>query len=166
MYLDLCKVVSRYSVSGLDSALRNSPQNARAVDSPKPVSFCLQDYYDYLQSFGHPGPDLMRHVHDLPSTLGTDMATELYRPTISKIPLFYGVKTAFLESIVRGLNLCVYLKGTCEASTPLVGSSFAQPAQECCMLQGKFTAPNMSEKNRISWMQESLFTVKETSHQH
>lgn len=71
----------------------------------------MQDYYDYLQTFGHPGPDLMRHVQDLPATLGADMTTELYAPTVAKIPLFYGVKIAFLENIIRGLNLCVFLKG-------------------------------------------------------
>lgn len=71
----------------------------------------LQDYYDYLLCFGHPGPDLMRHVQELPPSLGTDMATELYKNSVARIPLFYGVKTAFLESLIRGLNLCVFLKG-------------------------------------------------------
>lgn len=92
----------------------SSPVLARSHIASFPVCLVfLQDYYDYLQSFGHPGPDLMRHVQDLPISLGTDMTTELYKPTVAKIPLFRGVTSSFLESITRGLNLCVFLKGAC-----------------------------------------------------
>jgi hypothetical protein len=72
----------------------------------------LQDYYDYLQSLVHPGPDLMCYVQDLPSSLCNAVATSLYKPAVSQIPLFLGVKPAFLERLTRGLNLAVYLKGT------------------------------------------------------
>lgn len=78
------------------------------------MSVSVQEYYDYLLTFGHPGPDLMRHVQELPESLGTDMAIELYKPTVAKIPLFYGVKTVFLEHLTRGLSLCVFLKGALE----------------------------------------------------
>jgi hypothetical protein len=71
----------------------------------------MQDYYEYLQCYSHPGPDLMRHIHDLPTPLGTDMTIELYKPTLAKVPLFVGAKHSFIEYLARGLSLAVYLKG-------------------------------------------------------
>lgn len=72
---------------------------------------CPQEYYDFLQTYSHPGPDLMHLISTLPAPLTIEMTRELYSPTLAKIPLFNGVQPAFLESLARGLVLCVYLAG-------------------------------------------------------
>lgn len=71
----------------------------------------LQEYYDFLQSYSHPGPDLMHLISTLPTPLSIEMARELYSPTLAKIPLFNGVQPVFLESLARGLLLYVFLAG-------------------------------------------------------
>lgn len=81
------------------------------------MSDMLQEYYDFLQTYSHPGPDLMQHISTLPTPLTIEMTRELYSPTLAKIPLFNGVQPAFLESLARGLILCVFLAGVaCQAS--------------------------------------------------
>lgn len=53
----------------------------------------------------------MQHISTLPTPLTIEMTSELYSPTLAKIPLFNGVQPAFLDSLARGLILCVFLAG-------------------------------------------------------
>lgn len=79
----------------------------------------------------------MLHINDLPSSLSTDMTTELYRPILESIELFAGVTDAFIASICQALKLSVYLPGVRIAMAPAERWQTSRPAPNVPLLFGR-----------------------------
>lgn len=71
----------------------------------------LQEYYDYMSSYGHPGPELMNFLSELPNAMFQDMTSGLYKKNILAVTMFAGTEELFVESLCGRLRMTVFLSG-------------------------------------------------------
>lgn len=81
----------------------------RYLGLPQDISDRVQEYYEYLANFSHPGPDGMKYLQDLPSSLYEDVSMYLHGDRVRMIPLFASVEDAFVTSLVTRLHHAVYM---------------------------------------------------------
>lgn len=92
----------------------------------------LQEYYDFLQAYTHPGPDLSAYIGELPQSLGDDMNMELYAEFLWKVDLFKGVLPSFYQRLGREMQMRVYLAGIFHALALLSCAVVATPRYTFC----------------------------------
>lgn len=71
----------------------------------------MQEYYDFLQTFSHPGPDLTEYMRELPMPLRQDLSLELFEGHLQQVELFHGVHSYFLHWLCCDLQMQVFLAG-------------------------------------------------------
>lgn len=69
----------------------------------------IQEYYDYLAQYSHPGPEGMSYLSDLPTPLFLDITTHMYKEKLSHVPLFQDCEEAFMDQLVLKLRHAVYM---------------------------------------------------------
>lgn len=105
-------------VSTLNATTARHQQRAETIQEvmrylkvSQPIQQRVQEYYDFLQTYTHPGSDLAEYLRELPSTLRNDMSAELFAPHLERVQLFDGVQTYFIHWLCNELQMQVYLAG-------------------------------------------------------
>lgn len=81
----------------------------RYLGLPQDITDRVQEYFDYLASFAHPGPDGMNFLSDLPNSLFEDISMYLHGERVRAVPLFANVEDAFITSLVTRLRHAVFM---------------------------------------------------------
>ncbi|KAG2491337.1 hypothetical protein HYH03_010341 [Edaphochlamys debaryana] len=81
----------------------------RYLGAPRDIAGRIDQYFDYLTTYSHPGPDGMALISQLPSSMFQDIAIWMYRDLVTKVPLFKECEPAFIAQLVIRLRLAVFL---------------------------------------------------------
>ncbi|GFR48528.1 hypothetical protein Agub_g10423 [Astrephomene gubernaculifera] len=81
----------------------------RYLGAPRDIASRIDQYFDYLTTYSHPGPDGMALISQLPSSMFQDIAIWMYRDLVTKVPLFKECEPAFIAQLVIRLRLAVFL---------------------------------------------------------
>jgi CRP-like cAMP-binding protein len=105
-------------VSTLNATAARHQQRAETIQeamrylkvSP-PLQNRVLEYYDFLQTYTHPGSDLAEYLRELPLPLRNDMSKELFAAHLERVELFHGVQNHFIQWLCGELQMQVYLSG-------------------------------------------------------
>ncbi|PNW70128.1 hypothetical protein CHLRE_17g706900v5 [Chlamydomonas reinhardtii] len=81
----------------------------RYLGAPRDIAGRIDQYFDYLTTYSHPGPDGMALISQLPSSMFQDIAIWMYKDLVTKVPLFKECEPAFIAQLVIRLRLAVFL---------------------------------------------------------
>ncbi|GMH39832.1 hypothetical protein BSKO_07736 [Bryopsis sp. KO-2023] len=81
----------------------------RYIGAPDDIQFRIQEYFDYLSKYAHPGPEGMALLSELPRSLFEDVSMWLYRDQLTGIPLFKGCEANFITQLATRVHLEVYM---------------------------------------------------------
>jgi voltage-gated potassium channel len=101
--IDIAKTQYREKMEKINTFLkyRNMPEN---------LTKRINDYYDYLWE-SRRGYDESSVVDELPFSLRIQVATELHREIIAKVPMFAGASSAFIRDIILNMVSVVFTPG-------------------------------------------------------
>jgi len=101
--IDIAKTQYREKMEKINTFLkyRNMPEN---------LTKRINDYYDYLWE-SRRGYDESSVVDELPFSLRIQVATELHREIIAKVPLFAGASSAFIRDLILNMVSVVFTPG-------------------------------------------------------
>mmetsp|Transcript_24891 Transcript_24891/g.69399 ORF Transcript_24891/g.69399 Transcript_24891/m.69399 type:complete len:684 (+) Transcript_24891:286-2337(+) len=83
----------------------------RYLGMPDQIQERVQEYFDYLATFSHPGPEGMRVLGELPTSLYEDICALLHVRVIRKVPPFKDCEEPFIMQLVTRLSPAVYMPG-------------------------------------------------------
>eukprot|EP00955_Chlamydomonas_euryale_P046480 353436-Chlamydomonas_euryale.AAC.20 len=68
----------------------------------------VEEYFMYITQFNHPTTEGMGLLQELPQALYREMATELYKESLSKIGMFAGVEEPFLTAVSLRMRMSMF----------------------------------------------------------
>eukprot|EP00873_Tetraselmis_striata_P036314 jgi/Tetstr1/456578/TSEL_043296.t1 len=83
----------------------------RYLGMPDEIQERVQEYFDYLSTFSHPGPEGMHVLSELPTSLYEDICALLHVRAIRKVPPFKNCEEPFIMQLVVKLKASVYMPG-------------------------------------------------------
>eukprot|EP00198_Chlamydomonas_reinhardtii_P010491 XP_001699828.1 predicted protein [Chlamydomonas reinhardtii] len=83
----------------------------RYIGAPEEQRQRVAEYYDFLISNDHPGPEADGFINELPRGLVQDIKWALYAGAFHGLPLFGGCNEAFMAALQARLTLAAYTPG-------------------------------------------------------
>ncbi|CAG9460829.1 unnamed protein product [Pedinophyceae sp. YPF-701] len=81
----------------------------RYLGLPADINDRVQEYFDYLTTYAHPGPDGINFLMELPWSLYEDIAMHLHGHRVRQVTLFASCEDAFITHLVTKLKNAVYM---------------------------------------------------------